>query len=174
MGFVSAIFAVITLTLLVSYTDGPSDQSDAGTPAEVQTDRQLPQIVKAIDLNDDLMLCNERLDMSSFDVRERLDRELLRNAYWHSSTLLALKQTRRYFPTIERILAEEGLPDDLKYLAVAESGLTNAISPAGAKGIWQFMPSTARGFGLEVTKTVDERYHLEKATRAACTREVSA
>ncbi|MEM7574675.1 MAG: lytic transglycosylase domain-containing protein [Bacteroidota bacterium] len=171
MGFGSAIFALLTLTLLLSYTDGPSDGDESAMvpPAEVQTDRQLPQIVKAIDLNEDLMLCNERLDMSSFDVRERLDRELLRNAYWHSSTLLALKHTRRYFPTIERILAEEGLPDDLKYLAVAESGLTNAVSPAGARGIWQFMPATARGYDLEVTETVDERYHLEKATRAACT-----
>jgi membrane-bound lytic murein transglycosylase D len=102
------------------------------------------------------------------DVRERLDRELLVNANLHSSTILIIKRANRVFPIIEPILKQNGVPDDFKYLAVIESNLTNAVSPAGARGIWQFMPQTAKEKGMEVTETVDERYHLEKATEAAC------
>ncbi|MEL6667634.1 MAG: lytic transglycosylase domain-containing protein [Bacteroidota bacterium] len=175
-GFGSALACLLVLTLFLSYTSNSDEEEgnrphygEGYDPAEVQNEdvRQLPQIVRAAPL-EDMRLCGELLSMENFDLRERLDRELLRNVYWHSSTLLILKQSRRYFPTIERILAEEGVPDDLKYLAVAESALRNATSPAGAKGIWQFMPATAREYDLEVTSTVDERYHLEKATRAAC------
>lgn len=102
------------------------------------------------------------------DVRERLDRELLINANLHSTTTLILKRANRAFPVIEPILAKYGIPDDFKYLAVIESGLVNAVSSAGARGIWQFMPETAKEKGMEVNEFVDERYHLEKSTEAAC------
>ena len=102
------------------------------------------------------------------DVRERLDRELLVNANLDASTLLIIKRANRVFPIIEPILQRKGVPDDFKYLAVIESGLVHAVSSAGARGIWQFMPQTAREKGMEVTDAVDERYHLEKATEAAC------
>ena len=102
------------------------------------------------------------------DVRERLDRELLINANLHSTTTLILKRANRAFPVIEPILAKYGIPDDFKYLAVIESGLVNAVSSAGARGIWQFMPETAKEKGMEVNDIVDERYHLEKSTEAAC------
>lgn len=102
------------------------------------------------------------------DVRERLDRELLINANLHSTTTLILKRANRAFPVIEPILAKYGIPDDFKYLAVIESGLVNAVSSAGARGIWQFMPDTAKEKGMEVNDFVDERYHLEKSTEAAC------
>lgn len=104
----------------------------------------------------------------SFDVRERLDRELQIVAYRHSSTLDILKLSGRYFPVFDRILREYGLPLDLKYIAVAESGLRHVSSPAGARGIWQFLKSSAEEYGLEVNKEIDERLHVEKATRAAC------
>ncbi|HQW70150.1 MAG TPA: lytic transglycosylase domain-containing protein [Flavobacterium sp.] len=102
------------------------------------------------------------------DVRERLDRELLINANLHSTTTLILKRANRAFPVIEPILQKYGIPDDFKYLAVIESGLVNAVSSAGARGIWQFMPETAKEKGMEVNDFVDERYHLEKSTEAAC------
>lgn len=102
------------------------------------------------------------------DVRERLDRELLINANLDATTLLIIKRANRIFPIIEPILAKYGVPDDFKYLAVIESGLVNAVSPAGARGIWQFMPETAKEKGMEVNEVVDERYHLEKSTEAAC------
>lgn len=102
------------------------------------------------------------------DVKERFDRELLVNANLHASTLLILKRANRAFPIIEPILKRYNVPDDFKYLAVIESGLVNAVSPAGARGVWQFMPATAKEKGMEVNDIVDERYHLEKSTEAAC------
>lgn len=102
------------------------------------------------------------------DVRERLDRELLINANLDATTALIIKRANRVFPIIEPILQQYNVPDDFKYLAVIESGLINASSPAGAKGVWQFMPDTAKEKGMEVNEIVDERYHLEKSTEAAC------
>jgi membrane-bound lytic murein transglycosylase D len=127
-----------------------------------------PQTVRSINLDKDFNFCGEKFPMDNWDVRQRLDAELLRNVYFHSQTILAIKRANALFPVIEPILKEEGVPNDLKYLAVAESALSNAVSPAGARGVWQFMKSAADGYGLEVNGEVDERYHLEKATRAAC------
>jgi hypothetical protein len=100
-------------------------------------------------------------------VLERLDRELLVNNFWHSNSILVLKRAAKYFPIIEPILQENGIPDDFKYLAVIESGLTQVTSPVGAEGFWQFMPQTARDFGLEVNGDIDERLNLIKATESA-------
>jgi hypothetical protein len=100
-------------------------------------------------------------------VLERLDRELLVNNFWHSNSILVLKRAAKYFPIIEPILQENGIPDDFKYLAVIESGLTQVTSPVGAEGFWQFMPQTARDFGLEVSGDIDERLNLIKATESA-------
>ena len=112
--------------------------------------------------------CNEATPLNIVDVRERFDRELLVNANLDASTLLIIKRANRAFPIIEPILKQNGIPDDFKYLAVIESALVNAVSPAGARGVWQFMPETAREKGMEVTEYIDERYHLEKSTEAAC------
>ena len=117
---------------------------------------------------DKMEFCGEEINLLDLDVRERLDRELIANAYFHSSTLLYLKRANRVFPVIEQLLKKENMPMDLKYLAVAESGLANVSSPAGAKGMWQFMPETAEEYDLTVNELVDERYHLEKSTLAAC------
>ena len=115
-----------------------------------------------------LSLFGEPVPLESFGVREAWDLELVVNTYRHSSTILYLKRSARWFPVIESILEEEGVPEDFKYLAVIESGLSQVVSPAGASGFWQFMKRTAPEFGLEVSSTVDERYDVEKATRAAC------
>ena len=110
----------------------------------------------------------EQAPLQISDVRERLDRELLVNANLDASTLLIIKRANRAFPIIEPILEKYGVPNDFKYVAVIESALLNAVSPAGAKGIWQFMPETAKEKGMEVNEIVDERYHLAKSTEAAC------
>ena len=110
----------------------------------------------------------EKTPLNITDVRERFDRELLTNANLHATTQLIIKRANRAFPVIEPILQRYGVPDDFKYLAVAESGLVNAISSAGARGVWQFMPETGKERGLEINDRVDERYHLEKSTEAAC------
>ena len=123
--------------------------------------------VYALELPDTLNFATEKVPLSSPDLKERLDRELLVNTYWQSNMMLMLKRANKYFPTIEKILAEEGVPSDLKYISVIESGLVNAISPTGAKGFWQIMRATGREYGLEVNGNVDERYHLEFSTRVA-------
>lgn len=103
------------------------------------------------------------------DMRERMDRELIAFAYSHSTSILMLKRAPKYFPQIEKILAEEKIPDDLKYLMVIESNLDqSALSTAGAAGLWQFTVGTGRQYGLEVNSNIDERYNIEKSTRAAC------
>jgi hypothetical protein len=111
---------------------------------------------------------NESMPLEIPDVRERFDRELLVNANLHASTILIIKRANRAFKIIEPILEKNGVPNDFKYLAVIESSLINAVSPSGAKGVWQFMPATAKEIGMEVNECVDERYHLEKSTEAAC------
>lgn len=116
----------------------------------------------------DMDFCGEKVPTNQADVIERLDREMLINMNMHGSTTILLKRANKVFPIIEPILAKYGIPDDFKYLAVIESGLINAISPSGAKGVWQFMPETAKESKLEVTEQVDERYHIEKSTEAAC------
>lgn len=111
----------------------------------------------------------ETIDLRRYDRRERMDREMMAFTYMHSTTMLLIKRANRYFPIIEPILKANGIPDDFKYLMVIESNLNNiARSPAGAAGLWQFMPATGREFGLEVNENVDERYNIEKATVAAC------
>jgi hypothetical protein len=115
-----------------------------------------------------LTFAGEEVPLDIFYVREGLDRELSVNTYWHSSTLLMIKRSHRWFPVIDTILQRYGIPEDFRYLAVIESGLSNVISPAGAVGFWQFMKGTAKEYDLEVNKEVDERYHVEKETEAAC------
>ena len=110
----------------------------------------------------------EPVPLDNFDARERLDRELVTNTYLQSSNVLNLKKANRYFPMIEAALAKHGIPEDFKYLSVAESNLHMATSSAGAKGIWQFMEASGEGYGLEVNGEVDERFHPEKSTEAAC------
>lgn len=122
----------------------------------------------ALVLPDTAEFAGEEAPLGLYYVREGLDRELMVNAYWHSSTLLMLKKSNRYFHIIVPILRRNNIPEDFKYLALIESGLSNVQSQAGAAGFWQFIPGTGKHFGLEISDQVDERYHLEKATEAAC------
>ncbi len=139
---------------------------DSSSEKAAVVGNNLPQQIYPADLNKVFTWCGEALP-STYDVKERLDRELMVNAYWQSNTMLNIKMANRYFPIIERIFAEQGVPDDFKYLAVAESNLRNVSSPANAKGYWQFRKLAAKEFDLEVNDEVDERYHIEKSTLAA-------
>lgn len=154
--------AVLASTLLI-YAGSDTDQK---AKTHEGTEMYFPPTVD---------FAGEKAPLNIYDVRERFDRELLVNANLHSSTILIIKRANRYFPIIEPILAKNGIPDDFKYLAVIESALVpTAVSSSGARGIWQFMPDTAKEKGMEVNDIVDERYHLEKATEAACAYLLSA
>ena len=124
--------------------------------------------ISSIDIPKDLNFAGEAVPQQDPEIMERVDREFLVITYWQSNALLLMKRANKYFPIIEPILAKNGIPDDFKYLAVAESGLTNVVSPAGATGFWQIMRETGREYGLEINSNVDERYHLEKSTQVAC------
>ena len=124
--------------------------------------------VYALDIPKELDFAGEPMPLEKPDIRERIDRELLVNTYWQSNGLLLIKRSKKYFPIIEPILKKYGVPDDFKYLAVIESGLTQAVSPAKATGFWQILKSTGKELGLEINANIDERYHIEKSTEAAC------
>jgi hypothetical protein len=142
------------------------------TPSDETIGKEQPILndynVYALEMPEGLNFAGELVPVESPDIYERMDRELLVNTYWQSNGLLMFKRAQKYFPIIEPILKKNGIPDDFKYLAVIESGLTNAQSPAGASGVWQIMKATGRENGLEVNDNVDERYNLEKATEVAC------
>lgn len=140
--------------------------SSSRKSAEVPNDA--PQNIEAVKVPSYMEFAEEAVPLENFDVYERMDFQLQLNTFRPHFMIRNIKLANRYFPTIERVLAEEGVPDDFKYLAVAESSLQNATSRSGAQGLWQFMPSTGKAFGLEINADVDERAHFEKATRAAC------
>jgi hypothetical protein len=121
-----------------------------------------------VEIPENLTFSEEIVPLDYYDVRESLDRELLSNTFFHSQTIRLIKMANRYFPQIEPILKEQGVPDDFKYLAIAESGLANVVSPAGAVGFWQIRKGTGTDYGMEINSEVDERYHIEKATVGAC------
>ncbi len=115
-----------------------------------------------------LSFAGEPVPLQYFDVRESLDRELLKVMYWHSETFLYLKRAPRFFPIVEKILKQNNIPQDFKYLMVAESGMSCVVSPSGAAGYWQFMDYTAKKYGLIVNNEIDQRYDIYKSTQAAC------
>ena len=126
-------------------------------------------ITVAITPPEQVEIFGTQVDLRRFDMRERYDREINSFANLHSTTMLYFKRANKYFPIIEPILKANNIPDDFKYLAVIESNLDiRAVSSAKAVGIWQFMTAAGRENGLEITEQIDERYHLEKATVAAC------
>jgi hypothetical protein len=143
-------------------TNSPLDGKGIRPPGQEQYS------VFGVEIPSDAAFAGEPMPLDLFDVREALDRELLSNTYFHSQTIRLIKLSNRYFPMIEPILKEYGLPDDFKYLAVAESGLEQVVSPAKAVGFWQLLRGTAAEYGLEVNDEVDERYDIEKSTGVAC------
>jgi membrane-bound lytic murein transglycosylase D len=159
---------LVTLLLLLSgwqCSAGGTGNSDIKTQQGIAPFQQ----VVPPPVPDSLYFAGEQVPLRHFDVRESFERELMVNVYFHSQTLRFIKLAPRYFAVIEPILKANNIPDDFKYLALAESGFDpRALSPAGAAGIWQFMKETAKENGLEVTVEVDERYHIEKATESAC------
>lgn len=159
--------AVIALTMGVMTTLLCSHSSIDRTTEAIES--EVPYCVAPPQVPPSASFAGQEIDLTRCDLRERMDRELMAFTYMHSTTQLTIKRANRYFPVIEPLLKAHGLPDDLKYLAVIESSLNPlAKSPAGAAGMWQFMPVTAKEYGLEVNNEVDERYHIEKETEAAC------
>jgi len=156
--------------LIVLAITGFNHRRQSDVEADAQYGKHIAQNYRVFSLPipQSVSFSGEVVPLDEWDIRERMDRELLVNTYWQSNTLLAIKRANRWFPVIEPILRRNGIPDDFKYLALIESSLTMAVSPSGATGFWQFLEATAKHYGLEVNEEVDERYHVEKSTEAAC------
>jgi hypothetical protein len=164
--FILGITAVIGMVILIiTFFLNHSLTNANGAP-----DENFPQGYKIVspEIPNYLEFAGEKIPTENFEVYERMEREFLSNTYWHSATILAIKRANRWFPIIEPILKENNIPDDFKYLCVAESNLENVISPAGATGFWQFMKPAGEKYGLEINSQVDERYDVESSTKAAC------
>ena len=159
------IIAVVIVSILFYNAVSP-DKVDVINDND-QTNTHENYKIKALELPKYINLAEERVPLEIPDVKERMDRELLVNTYWQSNGLLLMKRANKYFPIIEPLLKKYGLPDDFKFLALAESGFTDETSTAGAAGMWHFMKKTGREFGLEINNNVDERYHIEKSTKVA-------
>ena len=162
------LVAVIMISSLLIFATKSNDSKTQNSVTTNDKNTSETYKIRALKIPTNLTFAGEHVPVEKEDIKERIDRELLINTYWQSNGLLLFKRTAKYFPIIEPILEKNGIPNDFKYLAVIESGLQNVTSPAGAKGFWQLMKPTAKENGLEVNSNVDERYHLEKATQAAC------
>lgn len=163
IGFALVCLGLVGIVLVFSFATTSSTSGGEKVSNSVSSN-----MVTGVTIPAEIDFASEKVPVEDFDVKEALERELLINSYWHSQTVLLIKKSTRYFVMIEPILKKYNLPDDFKFLALAESGFTNVTSPAGAVGFWQFIPATAKEYGLEVTDEVDERYHVEKSTEAAC------
>jgi membrane-bound lytic murein transglycosylase D len=155
-----SLLSVVCITLLFINAIHKSD-IDPGTNTHQNYK------IRALKLPSNLNLAGERVPLEKPDVKERMDRELLVNTYWQSNGILLFKRANKYFPIIEPLLKKHGLPDDFKFLALAESGFTDETSTVGAAGIWHFMNATGKEYGLEINNNVDERYNIEKSTKVA-------
>jgi len=154
---------VVFVAIASSRIDPASEASEATKDGKPQYRWYAPDLPKSLEF------CGERVPLERWEVRERLERELLSNSYQHGATLYILMLSSRYFPVIEERLKANGMPDDLKYVCVAESSLQqNAMSGVGAASFWQFMKDTGPRYGLEINDEVDERFNVVKATDAAC------
>lgn len=163
----SLIYVLLALCLSLALFAVFSENQMRGKLGLTSFSRGQKDSVALFELPAELSFAGEKVPLEQADVVERLERELYVNAYWESNLILLFKRSKKYLPEIERLLQEQGVPDDFKYLAIAESGLLNASSAAGAKGYWQILEETGKEYGLEITETVDERYHLEQSTLAA-------
>lgn len=164
------VFFVITTLIFAVQKTADMTTPEIQDVAEIDANKSVSDTyrITAIDIPSDLNFASEKVPQDDPEIMERVDREFLVNTYWQSNALLLMKRANKYFPIIEPILAKNGIPDDFKYLAVAESALTNVVSHAGATGFWQIMKGTGKEYGLEINANIDERYHLEKSTQVAC------
>ncbi|WP_107038454.1 lytic transglycosylase domain-containing protein [Brumimicrobium mesophilum] len=160
-GFVLFIAMVFTLISCEQEVEKPQEIQEL-TVASIENHFVIPEVPSEINF------AGEVISFKDLDLKERMDNELVINNFWHSNTIMMMKRSNRWLPVMKTIFKDENVPEDLVYIAVIESGLQNVTSPRGAKGFWQFMEGTGDEYGLIINSQMDERYNVEKSTRAAC------
>lgn len=158
------------LFLLIVACSGPTEEKRQPLVVDNPPLSEYPTYYNATSLAipDSLFFASEKVPLDIPDVRERLDRELHINTYWHNNTIFLIKNAHRWLSQIEPILKEHGIPDDFKYLTAIEGSFRNDVSPRQAVGFWQIRKDAGKENGLEINKEVDERYDPLKSTVAAC------
>lgn len=164
LSIIAIILSIVTLSVQIFIFATDKTNDDEIYTQALKNDYRIYSPV----LPDTLKFAGEKVPLNIYYVHEGLDREILSNMYWHTNTILNMKRAYRFFPIIEPILKKNGIPDDFKYLAVIESNLMNATSPAKAQGYWQFIKATGKKYGLEINEEIDMRNSLEASTEAAC------
>jgi len=159
---------IVLLTIIVLTIVNIASSKKENVSLSQNSYTPLPQVVRSPTKKTSYYFAGIKIPTQNDDTWERLDRELMVNSYYHSATIQNIKLANRYFPIIEKILKENNIPDDFKYLAIAESGLRNVVSKAGGTGYWQIMKSVGKSLGLEIYDEVDQRYDIESSTKAAC------
>ncbi len=163
--FISTIVGLICVLIACASTENTATGYE---PDDIAGDDAVFSRVLSPEVPSEFTFAGDRFTFDRADMFERFDRELTSLAYTHGTTLLMMKRANKYFPVMAPILKKRGVPVDFLYLECVESSLNQrAVSPAKAAGFWQFMPSTAKEYGLEVNDYVDERFNIEKATDAA-------
>lgn len=163
------LFLTVVVLLLSSFSfPGKNIGKETTKLSDEDKKTHSKSITNSPQMPENINFCGEEVPLKNFEVYERLDRELIVNKYFHSATILVLKRSKRWFPLIKKILKKNNIPSDFIYLSVIESNLENAVSPKGATGFWQFMKAAGKQYGLEINGEIDERYHVEKSTEAAC------
>ncbi|OOG78826.1 lytic transglycosylase domain-containing protein [Algoriphagus sp. A40] len=167
--YILLVASLILASLAFWKSIGEKDQSELVSENQSFISQLPPSgdSIRLFDIPKELSFAGEKVPLEKGDIFERLEREIYVNAYWESNLILLLKRSAKYLPEMERMLKENGIPDDFKYLAIAESGLMNVGSPAGARGFWQILETTGKEYDLEISQDVDERYHFEKSTLTA-------
>jgi membrane-bound lytic murein transglycosylase D len=157
-------YGIIFFIFFLSSCQGQNSESisEPAKQSSLNGHFRMPQLPKEMEF------AGEKIDLSDIDIRERLDKELHAIVFYHNLIIIYFKRANRFMPEIERLLKENNIPDDFKYLALIESGYDNVESRSGAHGFWQFMPETAKEFGLTVNSSIDERQDVRKSTPAAC------
>lgn len=166
--FAYIVVISVIVTVSIMFLSGYAQNTQEHTGVVRHQDEEKKQYIQPPEIPGYAEFAGEAVPLQNFDVKELLDQHLMARKFWHSSSMLILKRANRWFPVIEPILEKNGIPNDVKYLSVIETYLDNAVSPKGATGFWQFLEGTAKDYGLEVNREVDERYHIEKSTEAAC------
>lgn len=162
-------YIILSVSVLCALFLGFFFLSNSESRLEEEKNPKVLSMTASVDVPEEVTFAGETTKLDRYDLYERYDREINSFTYFHSTTMLLIKRANRIFPIIVPILKANGIPEDMKYLAVIESSLDpRAVSIAKAAGIWQFMPTTAKQYGLEVSEEVDERYSIEKSTEAAC------
>jgi len=161
-----ALFSILFFMVFALFYGGTRIIFAAAEPASDYTGPS--QNLFNLRIPKNLNFAGEAIPQNDYSIKVNMETVINGGSFERSTAFVLFSRASSWFPLIEKILKKNNIPNDFKYIALAESRLTNSTSPQGAVGFWQFVASTGSHYGLEISNEVDERYHVEKSTEAAC------